>query len=419
MIILKIKNNKFLKPIIQLTTGSIIAQLLTILVSPISTRLFTQEQLGTYTLILTIVSIFGPVLCWRYDMSIVTSKDENSEYALVLGSTILGFFSSIIVSIFYTLYISGKLGGSKANIFVVFFCLLFLLIMTSLINVLTAFNNKHKEYGLISKVYVKRNFIQNFLLIVTGYFKMGYIGLLFSQLGSLFVGIRSQSVSLIAKKDKLKGIKKKQIFKELSIEKKQPLYSVPASLLNSSSYSILNFFITALFGLKIFGLYSMSYRILGLPLTLISGNISKVFFQVASDSYHKNNSYRNILKKYTLLLLCIAVPMSTFLYFFSPLLFEIVFGEGWGIAGVYVKILAPMYGIRLIVSTVSVSLIISGRQQLELVLQFLFIFFSILSFIVCKYFYLSEYDFFIFISVSYSIIYLLFYFVIYRISEKG
>lgn len=414
-----IKKNKFLKPIIQLTTGSIIAQVITMLVSPVTTRLFSQEELGLYTLVLTIVSIFGPVLCLRYDMSIVTAKNKESEYSLIIGSLVIGLSMSTIISLFYRIFFSKRLLPNSVNHNFIFVFLLFLLIMSAIINTLTAFNNKNKEYGLISKVYVKRNLIQNILMIITGFFNMGYIGLLLSQLGSMISGIKNQSVVLLTKKEEIKKIKKQQVMEQLLHEKKQPIYSVPASLLNSSSYSILNFFITGLFGLKVFGLYSMSYRILGLPLTLISGNISKVFFQNASDSYHKSGSYRELLLKYTGLLLLLAIPMSLGLFLFSEFLFELIFGKGWGVAGIYVKILAPMYGIRLVVSTVSVSLIVSGKQQLELILQFLFILFSVLAYIICNVFSLNEYSFFIIISVTYSIVYLIFYFAIFKISKKG
>lgn len=413
-----LKNNKFLKPIIQLTTGSIIAQLITMLVSPVTTRLFTQEELGLYTLVLTVVSIFGPVLCLRYDMSIVTAKSKKSEYSLIIGSLIIGISISIIISIIYRIFFSSKLLPENINQNFIFLFLLLLLILTAIINTLTAFNNKRKEYGLISKVYVKRNLIQNVLMVITGFFKIGYTGLLLSQLGSMLSGIKNQSVVLLSEKEEIKKIKKNEVIRELITEKKQPLFSVPASILNSSSYSILNFFITGLFGLKVFGLYSMSYRILGLPLTLISGNISKVFFENASESYRKTGTYREILLKYTALLLVLAIPMSTGLFLFSEYIFEFVFGTGWGVAGIYVKILAPMYGIRLVVSTVSVSLIVSGKQQLELVLQFLFILFSVFGYIVCTVFSLNEYSFFIIISVTYSIVYIIFYFAIFKISKK-
>lgn len=48
--------------------------------------------------------------------------------------------------------------------------------------------------------------------------------------------------------------------------------------------------------------------------------------------------------------------MVLIMYYIAPIVFEVVFGPGWGNAGVYVQILAPMFGIRFIVNTVAYGL---------------------------------------------------------------
>ncbi|MCA6767107.1 hypothetical protein LF860_10655, partial [Enterococcus hirae] len=100
-----IKSSKILGPLFQLTAGSAIAQLITIMVSPLTTRLFTSEDLGIYTLILTIISIFGPVLNGKFDMSIVKSKDHDELVDYLNLSLIIGFLFSIFVSVGYTIYL--------------------------------------------------------------------------------------------------------------------------------------------------------------------------------------------------------------------------------------------------------------------------------------------------------------------------
>lgn len=405
-------NNQF-KSLLQLISGSFFAQILTMAVSPITTRLFTKEELGLYTLILTMTSIVGPILSLRYDMSIVTSKNKKEEEAFFKISFIFGILNSLIVTIVYSIYLFfEKTIYNKLGSIVVLFILL-LLIFTSLNNVLTAYNNKNKEYKLISEVYVIRSFIQNILIVLSGIFKMGSLGLIIAQLISSLSGLKKQSKGLKFEKEH----DDKKLIDYMKQEIKQPIYSVPATLLNTSSYSILNLFITSLYGLKIFGLYSMSYRILGLPLALISTNISKIFFQEATDEYNLNGNFKKIYLKYTYILLALSIPMVIILMVISPYLFELVFGPGWGIAGNYVRILAPMYGMRFIVSPLSVGLTISKNQQIDLYLQSIFIVLAFIIFIVVKYLNYSEYIFFIYVSIAYSVTYIIFYLVIYRISK--
>ena len=45
----RIKQNKFLKSISILVSGSLLAQLITVLTAPIMTRLFSAESIGIYT----------------------------------------------------------------------------------------------------------------------------------------------------------------------------------------------------------------------------------------------------------------------------------------------------------------------------------------------------------------------------------
>ncbi|EOS7935170.1 hypothetical protein D0327_RS14420, partial [Enterococcus hirae] len=158
-----IKSSKILGPLFQLTAGSAIAQLITIMVSPLTTRLFTSEDLGIYTLILTIISIFGPVLNGKFDMSIVKSKDHDELVDYLNLSLIIGFLFSIFVSVGYTIYLfNNKVIMEKIGL-IIFVILPIILMASALINTLTSLNNFEKNYYLISKVYVVRNISQNIM----------------------------------------------------------------------------------------------------------------------------------------------------------------------------------------------------------------------------------------------------------------
>jgi len=298
------------------------------------------------------------------------------------------------------------------------YLLIGILLVTGVINIFTAYNNRHKEYKTISSVTVTRTLAQNVGIIIFGLFKYGAVGLLFSQIFGLLVGVKKQGKHLYQKRHILKEIQLKDVKKTLRKYKQLPLFSMPAQFVNTTSYSILNYFITGLFGLAMFGYYAIAYRILGLPLNVISMNVSKVFFQKASADKLNIGNYNGTLKKITLLLFCISIPMVIFLILFAPWLFDLVFGEGWDIAGEFVQILAPMYGFRFIVSALTPALVISGKQKLELLIQNLFIVCSVCSFFVCKIFDLDIYGFLTLISISYSVVYILFYIIIYKLSIK-
>lgn len=412
----KLKNNKTLASIMTLASGSLIAQVITILVSPITTRIFSPEELGTYTLITTAVGMFGPVICLRYDLAIVTEKTDKKALAILKLSVIISFIISLLVSIGYFIYFQlNQVYNSLTYTVVILFILL---LTTGLTNALTSYNNRNKQYKLMTSVYVIRTTAQNILMVMSGMLKTGVLGLLSSQVFSQLLGIRKQSEELLQYKRELKKINKKDMADVAKKYRKQLLYSTPASFANSFSYSSINIFISSLFNNAILGYYSISYRVLGLPLNIISSNVSKVFFKDASREYHEKGSFRRSLMRTTSFLSVIAIVMVVGLILFSPFAFRIFFGAEWEQAGIYVQILAPMFGIRFIVNGVSVALIISQRQDFELMIQSLFIISSVIAFFIARSFLWTITEYLTFISISYSAIYLIFFILIYNSSER-
>ncbi|MCI8547855.1 MAG: oligosaccharide flippase family protein [Bacilli bacterium] len=403
-------------PITKLTFGSLIAQAIAILISPITTRIYTPEQLGVYTLLLTVVTLFGPVLSAKIEMAIVTEKEEEKIYPIIVLSAIMCIILSIITIILYTIYIIITNQFNKE--YILYLIIIFVyLVITGFSNILISYNNRNKDYEIISTVYVIRTIIQNLGLVVFGIMKFSIIGMLISQVvGSLF-GLRKQSEKLIPNWNKLKSVKKEDLKKVLKNNYKLILYTTPATLCNSGSYSLINFFITALYGATIFGYYSISFRILGIPLSLVSTNVSKVFFERASNEINQTGKFNNTFKKISLLLLMIAIPMIVLLVLLAPFICKIVFGEEWIIAGQYIQILVFMFGIRLVVSAISPALVIAKKQDVEMKMQITFLVASIMSYLISKHFHLNIYLFLGMISVLYSIIYLVIYIYIYILSK--
>ena len=67
----------FVSNVLKLTSGSIVAQGLGILVAPILTRLFVPEAFGVAALFASITSIIGVVACLRYELSIMLPKTNK------------------------------------------------------------------------------------------------------------------------------------------------------------------------------------------------------------------------------------------------------------------------------------------------------------------------------------------------------
>lgn len=385
-----------------LTFGSIIAQCISFALVPFITREYSPDQFATFTYILSVSAIFMGIINCRYDLLIVKAENKHDTYALIKGALFIGLFISFIIFIACIIIFSIKDNFKWYHAIY----LLILLISYAIINVLTAYNNKLREYKIISSVNVIRPISQNLGALLLGFLPIGAHGLLFSYVTGQFMGIIRQNKSLKGQWRAILNISNRDTIGILKKNKNQLLYSTPAQLLNSLSYSSITIAIETLFGLTILGYYSLSVRLLGLPLSVISGNVSKVFYERAVNEYSANGSYRKSLVKTLLFLSILAVPMLIIMMWLIPNLCGLFFGQEWINAGKYIFTLAPMFAIRFIVTAVAPALIIVNKQKQELILQALFVMFMLISFILTKV--LGEnIDFFLtIISVLFSIGYI-------------
>ena len=406
-------NNSFLVNIAVLASGSFIAQGIGALTIPVLTRIYTPEDLGLYTYIISIAAIFLSVVNTRYDVSIVTEPEERNVYPLIKLSLIVGGIVTIIASIGGYVFFSFKGMPGYLSIY------LFVIIATDAINnVLTAYNNRRKEYKVISSVYVLRTGTQNIGAILLGILSRSIHCLLLPYAIGQLLGIKRQMKPLQKYWREVISVPANKVKEVAFKHKKQFYFSTPALLANSLSYSIITIFIEMLYGMTQVGFYSISVRLLGLPLALIGGNVSKVFLEQASAEYNEHKHFSYSFKKTFILLLIIAIPMVLVLTLLATPICTFVFGKEWAVAGKYIAILAPMFGIRFITSAMSPAFVIINRQGLELILQMVFLVCGVLSYTISQIYHLEIIDFVTLISATFSVAYLIYFLAIYKYSKK-
>ncbi len=190
-----------------------------------------------------------------------------------------------------------------------------------MINVFTAYNNKERNYKLISKVAILRSIFQNAVVSIVGLFYNEILTLLLFYSIGQFAGVREQAKSLKSRFKEIWKVPYNEVQKILKKEYKQPIYSTPAIFFNGLSYSLITILIEKLFDFSTVGFYSISVRMLGVPLALISGNVSRIFFERATFSYHNELNFKKEFKQTFILQLAISIPLTIFLLLFSPSLF--------------------------------------------------------------------------------------------------
>lgn len=403
--------NKFIGDSFLMILSSGIAQVILIITTPIITRLYSPAEFGEFTIFSNIAMILIPIINARYDLLIVNAKNDRSANILSQISFLISLL--ILLILIPILAISAWL---YPNFILDFIFIIIMLFLVSLTNIFTNYLNKERKYKVLSLINVFRAGSMALLQIIFGLLSLGSLGLIIGFSLSYITGI---TLGYKTFKKHFNIVRNKEETKALFLENKNQLvYSTPSILLNSLSFSVVVFFIGILYTNTEVGIYGMAIRVLGIPVTIISLGLSKIFMQQANDYYIERGNFRNLLLKFSSTLVIVSIILYVPLYLFSEELVNILLGHSWVDAITVIKIVIPLFVIRLIVSTVSLSVIVLQKQQLELILQALFLIGTTVTFVISK---MLNLTFLNFVSINTAVLivsYMIFFIALYYFAEN-
>jgi lipopolysaccharide exporter len=366
------EKGSFAGDVLKLASGATVAQALGILLSPIFSRLFSPEAFGTAAVFGSITTVIGVVVCLRYELAIMLpEKDEDAANLLVGSLFFVGIFTALTILgvVFLREPVCRWLKAPELEPFL--WMVPISVFLSGLTLALCYWNTRLKRFGLLSGLRVAASVSASSVELGTGF--LGYVGA-----GSLIVSsVLSQAISAVGlgwqslRKCDLRlwgSIKSYNIRKVLVRYKDFPRYSALSGLLNSFSWQLPNFLLSAFFSATVVGYCSMSLRVFNTPLSLIGGAIGQVFLQRAAEAKVTGtlplvveNSFRSLvmLGLFPAMLLTVA----------GKSLFTFVFGEPWAEAGVYVQMLGFWLIFRFVSSPLSTLLSVLEKQRAGLALN--------------------------------------------------
>ena len=81
-----LKGNRFLKDALTLATGTFLAQIVPLAVSPLLTRIYSPGDFGLFSVYMSLISVLSAVVTGRYEYAIMLPQ-EDDDAANVLGVT--------------------------------------------------------------------------------------------------------------------------------------------------------------------------------------------------------------------------------------------------------------------------------------------------------------------------------------------
>lgn len=355
-------------------TGTGIAQAIPIAIIPILTRIFSPEDFGLLALYAACVSILGVVATGRYEIAIMLPKDDEDARLLLQLSMLVALFFSFLISIPISIWnaqIARFLGNEDIAVWL--YLIPVSVLFTGIYQALTYWNNRQKKFINTAVSRVNQSLFQGFAQTSLGFLQVSG-GLICGQ----FVGIVSGSIYLLKKDRNYKSLIRKS--KINSIQKqgikyhKFPTYGVWGALCDAGAVQMPVILLTKFYSNSVTGMFSLTFRVLNMPTSIISSAIAQVLFQkvveISQTEPEKLNIY--IIKMF-LLLFIIYFPAVPVLFIWGESLFSIIFGNEWSQAGVYAGYLVIAVAVRFAVSPLSAVLGLEQNIKMGVLWQVLYL----------------------------------------------
>ena len=337
-------SNSFAGNVFKLLSGTVFAQVVSLIAAPFLTRLYAPEAYGTVALFGSLTGIIGVVACLRYELAIMLPEGDH-EAANILGVSI-GFtllISSLMIplSCFISIPISSWLNTPALAQY--FWLVPLTVLMSGIFSALNFWNSRTRHFGRLSISRVTSSLTATPLMLGLGFW--GYTtagsmigsGMVGQAIATSFLGIQiwREDGEMFRKNIQCHGMKE-----GIKRYKKFPIFDSWAALINTVSVQLPPLLIAFFFSAGVVGFYSLGHRLLSIPMSLIGGAISQVFFQHASVAKSDGTLpllVRNTFKR----LMSIGSFPILLVMLIGEELFSTVFGNKWGEAGIYAQILAP------------------------------------------------------------------------------
>ncbi|PKP01635.1 MAG: hypothetical protein CVU11_14645 [Bacteroidetes bacterium HGW-Bacteroidetes-6] len=378
----KMNRYDFLKNVVVLLSGSSVALLIPVLMTPILTRLFTPDDFGVWGTFYAIVGIFSVIANGRYELALLLPKGDREAFNLFSGSLLIAFFLSVALIIPVVFWGQQASEALEMPALAPWLWLVPIAVFTNgIIQAANYWHNRSKRFGVLSVGRVVQSFSTAAINLGIGefsYFSGGMI--VASVIGQIFLSFHYMLKIRIRRLMKLVSFD--QIGKVLVKYKAFPVKSGAGIFLNILKEQAPIFFLGIYFDVAIVGFYSLVIRLFNVPLSLVAGSIGQVYYQKAVEMKNNGRSVFDLYKKTTLrMILAILIPVAAVMIW-GDQIFGVVFGSDWTEAGKILVIFTVYYAVRFVVSSQSSLLLVFQRLNIEVLFNFTALLLQIASLVV-------------------------------------
>jgi lipopolysaccharide exporter len=367
------QRSSFFSNVLKLVSGSTLAQAITILTAPIVSRLFAPEAFGVLNVFTSLIGIVSIVICLRYEYAIMLPEDNKDAINILALSLVIAFGISLTAGVILLILGHPLVNLLKSPDFYRFLWLIpIALLIQGFFAALNYWNSRTKHFGRLSIARVSASITTSALPI--GLALLGDATaavLVFSYLAGTFVFASVLGTQVLKENRSLmiRSIQGSRMLANLKRYRKFPLVDSWSSFINNLSWQLPSLMLLYFFTETVVGYYSLSNRVIVLPMTLLGSAIAQVFYQRTSELRSNPESLSRSVELVFRRLSALGLFPAVILGIAGPELFRIIFGANWVEAGRYAQILSPWMFVLFISSPLSNLFATLERQELALMVN--------------------------------------------------
>lgn len=341
--VLPVKQGSFASDVLKLVSGTTSAQVLSVLVAPILSRLYSPDAFGTLAVFTSITATVTVVSCLRYELAIMLPESDEEAANLLAVSVFFVFLISGLTAVIVALGQRSLVSLLKAPQVAPYLWLVPPTVFVSgVFLALNYWNSRTKHFGRLSIAQLSRSIVTNASQI--GMATVGHAhggGLIWSTvLGSTTVtAVLGGQVWRDDSRLLRSSLNGRRALGSLRRYYKFPVFGVWSALLNTLSWQLPVMMLSAFFSPATVGSYALGNRVVRMPVILVGGAIAQVFFQRSSVAKTEGQLSKTVENVFEHLVSLGFFPMLA-LSLMAEQLFVVVFGPEWAEAGIYTAILS-------------------------------------------------------------------------------
>jgi O-antigen/teichoic acid export membrane protein len=338
-----------------LVSGTVLAQLIALLLQPLLRRIYPVGAFGMYSVYTSLIGMVSVISTLRYDDAIVLPEDDSESVNLLVLSQFFNFCIVIILLIVLVFFGESilKFINIPSNLPV---ALLFLVPVGAwLLNLSQGLNYwliRKKKFGKVTTSKLVRRTSEAASQVSLAVIRKP-AGLIFSDIAGQFVNVIFLVHQSLKNGFSTNLLNRKQIAVVLKKYSEFPRFNLIPAFMSTYSFALPTILINKYYSIENAGFFDASKTVLSIPLAFIAVSVSNVLLQKTSELYNQKKSLLAELKPVLFIILLMMMAEVLLITLFGPFLFGLFFSDKYYFSGEISRILVWSFTLNFLISSFS------------------------------------------------------------------